>query len=325
MISEIMRTEWYDTMESITERALELASKTGYPQRFEFNRKLFEATPSPDGLGVITLLMERVEEGQLGGNYNEFPWQDKGRSSWESKRERAEMEADRRAAEYAKIEMMKAAAQLKEEAIREAQRRSGVFMTKPRSAGVTASSVIQLSEAAQWNIVTPAQQETMDLLTGSIPTFQAVESTAVGRDGFQMYPGKVFWSGPATEWPSQSTISAGELLERLQTIERVLGRHLREQLAAAPSMGSVYAQGPGYAVTAMEIRQVVQALDLVAGVPTQFMPQPWGIGVEADFTAESEDGEKIVLSKDGDRFDSGVLFDPSNRPIRKFKLKELAA
>jgi len=166
-----------------------------------------------------------------------------------------------------------------------------------------------------------------------------VESTAVGRDGFQMYPGKVFWSGPVTEdwgttFPSYGGLRRSEEPEQevlrlrglLATVERVLGPHLREQLRAAPSNGSVYAQGPGYAVTAFEIRRVVDASDSVAGIPQPFASPFWGTGLEpVDFTAESEDGEKIALSKDGDRFDSGVLFDPSNRPIRKFKLKELAA
>jgi hypothetical protein len=124
-----------------------------------------------------------------------------------------------------------------------------------------------------------------------------------------------------SENPEQEVLRLRGLL---RTVERVLGRHLREQLAAAPSSGSVYAQGPGYAVTALEIKQVVQALDSASDQPN--LPTWMGMDLgAADFTAESEDGEKIVLSKDGDRFDSGVLFDPANRPIRKFKLKELAA
>jgi hypothetical protein len=54
---------------------------------------------------------------------------------------------------------------------------------------------------------------------------------------------------------------------------------------------------------------------LLLGTLSKQMPKEWGI----DFAAESPDGSKIVIEK---RFQSGVLFDPANRPIRKFRLKE---
>lgn len=305
VISEMMRLEPFDTMESITERALKRASQTGLAYRFTFENKLFEASPAPDGYGTVTLLMERVEEGQLGGNYNDFPWIDKGPSSWASRRDRALMQQDKEA-EYLKVEAAKAQMRAEQQAIVALQVKE--MTLKPRSLGVTS-----LSEIAQW---TSANQQAMENLTAASPIFSAIESTAVGSNA-AMYPGQVFWSD------EQEVLRLRGLL---RTVENVLGRHLREQLSPAPSRGSVYASGPGYAVTAFEIKQVVQALDAVNAMP---MPRPfWSMGIDpgsADFTAESEDGEKIVLSKDGDRFDSGVLFDPSNRPIRKFKLKEMAA
>jgi hypothetical protein len=335
VISEMMQTLRFDTMESITEKALKRASETGLAYRFTFEDKIFEASPAPEGYGRITLIAERPrEEYTVGGNYNEFPWVDKGRSSWESRRERAEAEQDRKAAQYAAVEAARAAILAEEKAVKDAQR--GYATMKPRSAGTTASSIMQLSEASAWKLTAAQEQMLANFVKTDSPIFQAVESTANGLN--VATSNNVFWSsGEQLEWnayPTYAGISRSENPEQevlrlrglLRTVERVLGRHLREQLQAAPSMGSVYAQGPGYAVTAMEIRQVVQALDSVAGNPSPF----WGTGLAlgdlpADFTAESEDGEKIVLSKDGDRFDSGVLFDPANRPIRKFKLKELAA
>ena len=341
MIAVWIETLPVDTMESITERALARSSEDNRPLRFEFDDKVFEASPGGPGMcGTITLIAEWPrEEFGVGGNCNDFPWIDKGRSSRESNREKAELEADRRAAEYAKIEMIKAQQKAEQQAIRTAQAQR--FAMKARSLGTTS-----LSEILQWN---DAQQQAMENLTAASPIFSAIESTAEGRNAGQINlqgiqqayeqvkfgqedGNYVYWYGkngvnslPVQPYVQPNPVSeADQLRAALQTVERVLGRHLREQLAAAPSSGSVYAQGPGYAVTAFEIRQVVQALD--AAAPSPFTPPFWmQQNPAADFEAVAEDGEKIVLSKDGDRFDSGVLFDPSNRPIRKFKLKELAA
>jgi len=457
VISEMMWQEPFDTMESITERALTRASETGVPQRFEFDWKLFEAQPDKPGLGIVQMIGEvrrdsgrymdprlyealryvteeivqewtvpdivnvlkgsgtryiliagpntkwlRVvqdeiyrslgdsyfysmsprmlktcgditvyfevaiienedrfrgikfdyaflEERQrevMGGNYNKFPYRSisADRARWEARQDRDVRAADKWA-NFQEIEKDRMAA-IKAKAEEERDREARMMTLKPRGIGASimsmkslqdayaaasfngdSASAMQVSETAMFTL-NEAQKQLMEKMSLDLKPprmFGFAESTVGGFQSFpNAMPGNVFWLGPVTEWPTPTqTIDSAQLLQRLQTIERVLGRHLREQLAAAPSQGSVYASGPGYAVTAFEIRQVVQALDSVRGVP---IPLQWGVDLgDADFTAQSEDGEKIVLSKDGDRFDSGVLFDPANRPIRKFKLKELAA
>ena len=120
-------------------------------------------------------------------------------------------------------------------------------------------------------------------------------------------------------WPTYGGISRGPQTaeDRLAVVRDVLLEHLRFQLQQAPSMGALYANDVK-AITANDIRRVVEALE----PGPNFMPQMWGMGV--DFSAEAKDGSKIVLSGEK-RFQSGVIFDPANRPIRKFRLKEESA
>jgi len=285
-----------DCLETLTERAIAESESFYCDIEFEFDRKIYRAVY---GAGVVV----QVGEIFMGGNYNEFPWVDRGRSSWESRVE-----------EQRKENKAKAAAAKQ------------ALMAPPQVPPSGYEFKYQFQNAA-------GNATAASPLTFTLPD-AAIFRNPIMFDLGSQEPGKIFWSGPVAETgnmgPRYSGISREEppnekqLRAAVRLFEQVLGRHLREQLAAAPSSGSVYAQGPGYAITAFEIKQVVQALDAVKGIP-EFFPQPRGMGVTAAFEAESEDGEKIVLSKDGDRFDSGVLFDPSNRPIRKFKLKELAA
>ena len=133
-----------------------------------------------------------------------------------------------------------------------------------------------------------------------------------------------FWITPSEPY-TYGGISRGPQTaeERLAVIRDVLLEHLRFQMQQAPSSGALYANDVK-PITASDIARVVQALE---GEPTpQFMPQQWGQAVQwtegTDFAAESQDGSKIVIEN---RFQSGVIFDPANRPIRKFRLKEESA
>ena len=77
------------------------------------------------------------------------------------------------------IEALKAQIMIEEKAAKDAQPRYA--MLKSRSAGITASSIMQMSEIARFQM-NQAQQKAMQNLTAASPLFQAVESTAEGRN-----------------------------------------------------------------------------------------------------------------------------------------------
>lgn len=266
--------------------------------------------------------IEDNQEGFMGGNYNEFPYRSTSRDR-ERFLERQEREDRResRWAEFQKIEKDRMAALEARAAEEKAAEEAQSMAMKPRSLGYT-----QLARQMQEYKYPPIPagfkvEEKFRILVEQ----QALENLKRISPMMMM-----------STWDTNVNSSYGGITrnptaeERLAVVRNVLLEHLRFQMQQAPSMSAVYANDVR-AITAADIARVVQALEPTGELSLEKIRDAYtsasfmGVGVgssEGDFSAEAVDGSKIVIEK---RFQSGVIFDPENRPIRKFRLKEEAA
>lgn len=263
----------------------------------------FETYMDPDsfrGLSFEEAFLQEEEQVEMAGNYNDFPWR-----STNPERERFYVSEERKLKQEAKWAEYQSVLQAREESLKakaEEERKAEqprFAMLKPRSAGITASSVAMMQEQARQYFIQKWENDALNAGFGR-PVFSVMESTSSGN-----YAGISRSQPPSAE-------------QRLAVVRDVLLRHLRFQLSQAPGPSAVYSNYDGV-ITAADISRVVNALE--ERLPgEQFFQTPYGLGI--DFAAESQDGSKIVVEN---KFQTGVIFDPQNKPIRKFRLHEEVA
>ena len=262
---------------------------------------LFETYSDPQSFRGMSFRASFLQENEavMAGNYNDFPWRSTNRE-----RERFYVSEERKLKQEAKWAEYQSVLLAREESLKakaEEERKGEqprFAMLKPRSAGITASSVAMMQMQARMQLIQSIQEDGAKTL--GRPVFSMMESTSSGN-----YAGISRTNPPSAE-------------QRLALVRDVLLRHLRFQLSQAPGPSAVYSNDDGV-ITAADIQRVVGALD-VQLPGERFWTNSYGNGI--DFSGQAEDGSKIVVEN---KFQTGVIFDPQNKPIRKFRLHEEVA
>lgn len=225
-------------------------------------------------------------EDKMSGNYNPFPWVDKTlplEKKWELEKSMGGIGTQGLSALGPQVNALEKAQALTPEA--SAKQRELYLPGKPYD--------FKFSEWSRgysgWN--TP---------------YMGIDRSAYVKPRQYIYMSDI---GTYPSVPTVTSMSATERLSRLRQKLKPLMDFLQNSIMTQYLYEFMTATGLGP-------QDAAECLALL-GKDIELIPDNWG--VPDRFTAESSDGAKVVIAAQS----TGVIFDPKNRPVRRFKLHEI--